>query len=61
MALVAADKIGLTMADDADLVCVNGMCSEAGLRRLLLPGGAAMSALLGLFDLEVTMEAKLPI
>ena len=36
MARVATDKMGLTMAEDADLVWVTGMCKELGLRGRLM-------------------------
>lgn len=45
MARVATDKIGLTIAEDADNVCVTGKCSELGLRDLDEAAEAATLAL----------------
>lgn len=45
MARVATDKIGLTIAEEADKVCVTGKCSELGLRDLDEAAEAATLAL----------------
>ena len=45
MARVATDKIGLTIAEDADKVCVTGKCSELGLLDLDEAAEAATLAL----------------
>ena len=45
MARVATDKIGLTIAEDADKVCVTGKCNELGLRDLDEAAEAATLAL----------------
>ena len=45
MARVATDKMGLTIADDADKVCVTGKCSELGLLDLVETAEAATLAL----------------
>ena len=54
---MAAVKIGLTIAEEADLVWVTGICNELGLRGLLF---AEVTLALLLYGLEVTIEAKLP-
>ena len=66
MARAATDKIGLTMAAEADNVCVTGKCKELGLRDL---GAAALAAEADrvypacreFCILLFTIEARLPI